>query len=132
MKQISKLTNDETINSKFIEYEQSYVKLISKATFRDIMSVFQQNPALKPAAPIGLPKIVFRLEDLWQDKTLFDWFSSRLWGFSGYELCLLNELKKNCVIITYAVFPSAFPDILEYFNSPAIQQMFQKMGITVG
>ena len=128
LKQISELTNDKTM---FKEYEESYVKLISKASFRDIMSVFRQNPALKSAAPIGLPKIVFRLEDLWQDKTLFDWIRSCLWGFSGFELCLLKELKKNCVIITYAVFPSAFPDILEYFNSPAIQQKFQKIGVTV-
>ena len=131
LKQISKLTNDKIILNKFEEYEKSYVKLISKATFRDIMSVFRQNPALKPAAPIGLPKIVFRLEDLWQDKTLFDWIRSCLWGFSRFEFCLLNELKKNCVTITYAVFPSAFPDILEYFNSPAIQQKFQKIGVTV-
>ena len=131
LKQISNLTNDKIILNKFEEYEESYVKLISKATFRDIMSVFRQNPALKPAAPIGLPKIVFHLEDLWQDKTFLDWIRSCLWGFSGFELCLLKELKKNCVIITYAVFPSAFPDILEYFNSPAIQQKFQKIRVTV-
>ena len=131
LKDISTLTKDKGIASQFEEYEKSYVKLISTATFRDIMSVFNQNPHLKPTAPIGLPTVVFRLNNLWQDKTMFDFFSSCLWGFSRYELLLLKELREKCIIITYAVFPSVLSDVLEYLKSSAVQQKFQEIGVSV-
>ena len=92
LKDIGKLTKDESITGQFEEYEKSYVKLISTSTFRDIMSVFNENPHLSPTVPIGLPTVVFRLNDLWQDKTTFDFVKSYLWGFSHHELLLLKEL----------------------------------------
>ena len=128
LKDIGKLAN---ITSQFEEYEKSYVKLISTAKFRDIMSVFDQNFDLRPTAPIGLPTIVFRLDDFWQDKTMFDFIRAYLWGFSHYESVLLDKLKENCVVITYSVFPSVLSDVLEYFKSSAVQQMLQEMGVSV-
>ena len=130
LKDISKLTKDKRIASQFEEYEKLYVKLISTATFRDIMSVFDQNHHLRPTAPIGLPTVVFDLNDLWQDRTLFDFIRYYLWGFSSYELLLLKELREKCIIMTYAVFPSVLSD-LEYFKSLAVQQKFQEMGVSV-
>ena len=130
LKEISKLTKDKSIASQFEKYEKLYVKLISTATFRDTMSVFDQNPHLRPTAPIGLPTIVFHLS-LWQDKNLFDFVSCFLWGFSCYESLLLKELKQKCIIITYAVFPSVLSDVLEYLKSSAVQQKFQEMGVSV-
>ena len=131
LKDISKSTKDKSIASQFEEYEKSYVKLISTATFRDIMSVFDQNHHLRPTAPIGLPTVVFHLNNLWQDKTLFDFVRSYLWGFSLFELLLLKKLKENSVIITYAVFPSVLSDVLKYLKSSAVQQKFQEMGVSV-
>ena len=131
LKDISKLTKDKSIASQFEEYEKLYVKLISTAKFRDIMSTFDQNPHLRPTAPIGLPTIVFRLDDLWQDKSMFDFIRVYFGGFSRYESILLDELKENCVIITYVVFPSVLTDVLEYFKSSAVQQMLQEMGVSV-
>ena len=128
LKDIGKRAN---ITSLFEKYEKLYVRLISTAKFRDIMSVFDQNPQLRPTAPIGLPTVVFRLNNLWQDKTIFDFVRDYLWGFSRYESILLDELKKNCIIITYAVFPSVFSDVLEYLKSSAVQQKFQEMGVSV-
>ena len=95
LKDISKLAKDKSILNHIAigEYEKLYVKLISTATFRDIMSVFDQNPHLRPTAPIGLPTVVFCLNKLWQDKTIFDFVRSYLWGFSHYELLLLKELR---------------------------------------
>ena len=61
LKHIGELIKDDNIISKFDEYEKLYVQLISKAIFKDLMSVFRQDPSLKPAAPIGLPYVVLRL-----------------------------------------------------------------------
>ena len=125
------LTEDKSIASQFKKYEKSYVKLISTATFRDIISVFDQNPKLRPTTPIGLPNVVFCLNNIWQDRTPFHFIRACLQGLSCYELLLLNKLKKNCIIITYAVFPSVLSDVLKYFKSSAVQQKFQEMGVSV-
>ena len=129
LKEISRLAEDEIIASKFEKYEELYVKLISKATFKDIISTFCQNPDLKPTAPIGLPIIIFRLEDHWQEKTLSNFADES--DLPHFESFLLSELREKCIIITYVVFPSVLSDVLEYFKSSAIQQKFQEMGVSV-
>ena len=131
LKDISKLAEDESIDSHFKEYEKSYVKLISNASFKNLMSVFHQRPDLKVTAPIGLPKILFHLNEYWQDKSIFNWITTFFWGLSWFEWCLLDELRKKCIMVTYVVFPSVLSDALEYLKSPAVQQKFQEMGIIV-
>ena len=129
LKEISALAEDEIIASKFEEYEKSYVKLISRGTFKDIVSIFHQNSDLKPTAPIGLPIIIFRLEDHWKEKSLSNFVDES--DLPMFESFLLHELRENCIIITYVVFPSVLSDVLEYFKSAAVQQMFQEMGVSV-
>ena len=129
LKEISQLAEDQIIASKFEKYEELYVKLTSKATFKDIISTFLQNPDLKPIAPIGLPKIIFHLEDHWQGKTFFDFINE--FGLRNFESVLLSDLKMKCIIITYAVFPSVLSDVLQYFKSSAVQKKFQEMGVSV-
>ena len=131
LKDISKLAEDESIDSHFIEYEKSYVKLISNASFKSLMSVFHQRSDLKPTAPIGLPKILFHLNEYWQDKTIFNWITKFFWGLSWFEWCLLDELTKKCIVVTYVVLPSVLSDALEYLKSSTVQQKFQEMGVSV-
>ena len=132
LKDIGKLTGNETIASRFDEYEKAYVKLISKATFKKLMSVFHQCPNLKPTAPIGLPKVLFHLNDFWQDRTILNWITTFFSELSWFEWCLLVELRKKCIVVTYAIFPSVLCDVLEYLTSSAIEEMFEKMGVCIG
>ena len=129
LKEISALVEDQSIASKFEKYEELYVKLISKATFKDIISTFRQNPGIKPTAPIGLPEIIFHLEDHWQNKSPSNFIDES--GLPHFESFLLHELRENCIIMTYAVFPSVLSDVLEYLKSSAVQQKFRKMGVNV-
>ena len=130
LKRIAELAEDEKIRREFKEYEELYVKLISKATFKDIMSIFRQNPKLKPAAPIGLPNVVFRLDDFWLHKCFHSW-STLFLDYSWYESSLLHELEKKCVIVTYAILPSALYDALESLKSPAVQKKFHDFGVSI-
>ena len=129
LKEISTLAEDQSIANKFEKYEELYVKLISKATFKDIISGFRQNPDLKPRAPIGLPEIIFHLEDCWQNKSLSNFIDES--DLPHFESFLLRELRENCIIITYVVFPSVLSDVLEYLESSAVQQKFQEMGVSI-
>ena len=95
------------------------------------MSVFHQHPDLKPTVPIGLPKILFHLNEYWQDKSILNWITTFFGGLSWFQRCLLCELRKKCIMVTYAVLPSVLFDILEYLKSPAVQQKFQEMGVSI-
>ena len=130
LKRIAELAKDEKISRKFKEYEELYVKLISKATFKDIISIFRQNSNHKPAAPIGFPNIVFRLDDVWMKKCFHSW-NTLILDFSWCESCLLHELEENCIIITYAILPSALYDALESLKSPAVQKKFHDLGVSI-
>ena len=130
LKRIAELAEDEKISRKFKEYEELYVKLISKATFKDIISIFRQNSNHKPAAPIGLPNIVFRLDDVWMQKCFHSW-NTLIQDFSWCESCLLHELEENCIILTYAILPSALYDALESLKSPAVQKKFHDLGVSI-
>ena len=129
LKEISTLAEDQSIANKFEKYEELYVKLISNATFKKIISTFRQNPGIRPTAPIGLPIIIFHLEDLWQNKSLSNFIDES--GLPHFESFLLHELRENCIIMTYAVFPLVLSNVLEYLKSSAIQQKFQEMGVSV-
>ena len=132
LKDIGKSTGNETIASQFDNYEKKYVKLISKATFKKLMSVFHQCPNLKPTAPIGLPKVLFHLNDFWQDITILNWTTTFFSEHSWFEWCLLVELRQKCIVVTYAIFPSVLSDVLEYLTSSTIEEMFEKMGVCIG
>ena len=130
LKHIAELAEDEKISRKFKEYEELYVKLITKAKFKDIISIFCQNSNLKSVAPIGLPNIVFHLDDFWLQEYFHRW-STLFLGYSWYESCLLHELEENCIIVTYAILPSALNDALETLKSPAVQKKFHDLGVNI-
>ena len=131
LKRIGEVVKDDKIISKFDEYEKLYVQLISKATFKDLMSVFCQDHSLKPAAPVGLPDVVFRLDKLWLQKGFRNSITTIFLRYSWFESCLLRELKKNCVIVTYAILPSVVHDVLKSLKSPDVQQRFQDLGVRI-
>ena len=132
LKDIGKSTNNKTVASRFYDYEKVYVTLISKATFKSLMSVFDRCPDHKPAAPIGLPKVLFHLDDVWQDRTILNWMKTFFSGLSWFEWCLLSNLRKKCIVITYTIFPSVLSDVLKYLKSSAVEEMFEKNGVCIG
>ena len=93
------------------------------------MFIFRQNPYLKPLPSIGLPLIIFCLEYHWQKESLSSFLDVS--DLSHFESFLLRKLRENCIIITYAVFPSVHSDVLEYLKSSAIHQKFQEKGVSV-
>ena len=129
LKEISELAEDQNIASKFNQYEDLYVKLISNTTFKDIIPIFHQNSKQKPAVPIGLPRVIFKLEEHWKKKTLSNFIDES--DLPHFESFLLSELRDNCIIMTYAVFPSVLSDVIEYLKSSTVQQKFQELGVSV-
>ena len=75
----------------------SLVQLSSEISCHAFIKIFTLNQQI----PLDYQQ--FRLNNLWQDKTLFDFIRYYIWGCSCFELLLHKELKGNCIIIAYVV-----------------------------
>ena len=130
LRKMSRLVNDSSINSQFEQYEQECAVLFHTATFKNIMEMFRQRPDLKPSTAIGLPHIMFQLERPWFLKRLYSWITT-FSGFSWSNSASLHDITEKCVLITYAVLPSALPTVLKDLRDPVVLKKLEDIGVTV-
>ena len=131
LRRISRLVDDSNINSQFEQYKQEYTALFKIASIKDIMEMFHQYPNLKPLTAIGLPLCMFRLNKHWRLKPVHTWNTTFAATFPWSDSCLLDDVKKNCVLITYAVLPSVLPAVLKDLRDPAVLMELEDIGVTV-
>ena len=130
LRKISRLVDDSNISNQFEQYEQKCTALFKKASIKDIMEMFRQYPDLKPLTAIGLPHIVLQLKKYWHLKPVHTW-NTTVVKFPWSDSCLLHNIKKNCVLITYAILPSALPAVLKDLRDPAVLKELEDIGVTV-
>ena len=130
LKAVSQLVNDDEVNQHFVQYEKEYAKLLSAASFTNLIPLFEQQSDLSPTAPLGLPYVTFRLESPWLLTSVYTWIST-FGQFSWSYYALLKQLRKNCVIITYAILPSVVDDVIRDLKDPVTLKRFKDEGITV-
>ena len=130
-KLITELVKDDNeISKRFFEYEKEYAKLLSAASFEDLIPFFEKQSDLSPTAPLGLPYVSFRLERPWLLTSVYTWIST-FGEFSWSYYALLKQLRKNCVIITYAILPCVLDDVMRDLKDPVILNKLEDKGITV-
>ena len=131
LRRISRLANDSNTNSQFEQYEQECTALFKKASIKDSIKMFCQYPGLKPLSAVGLPLCVFRLNKCWHFKSVHTWNTTFAATFPWFDTCLLHEIKKNCVLITYAILPSVLPAVLKDLRDPTLLKELEDIGVTV-
>uniref|UniRef100_A0A1X7TDS3 Death domain-containing protein n=1 Tax=Amphimedon queenslandica TaxID=400682 RepID=A0A1X7TDS3_AMPQE len=129
-KLIELVKDDNEISRRFFEYEKEYAKLLSAASFEDLIPFFEQQSDLSPTAPLGLPYICFRLGSPWLHSRFYTWVST-FGEFSWSYYAILKQLRKNCVIITYAILPFVLDDVIRDLKDPVILKKLEDKGITV-
>ena len=122
--------NDVKLNQLFVDYEKEYAKLLSAASFQELIPFFEQQSDLSPTAPLGLPYISFRLEKPWLVTSVYTWVST-FGEFSWSYYALLKQLRKNCIIITYAILPCVLDDVMRDLKDPVILKKLKDKGVTV-
>ena len=130
LKRISQLADDISIQRQFELYEDKCIALFKAASLKDIMRMFDQHSDLKPLTPIGLPHIVFELEEQWLMKHFFTRATSMA-EFPWFDMCFFCGLKEICVHLIYATRPSAVPAILKDFRDPFVLKKLEYIGVTV-
>ncbi|XP_019860221.1 PREDICTED: uncharacterized protein LOC109588504 [Amphimedon queenslandica] len=122
--------NDDEINRHLLEYEKEYAKLLSKASFNDLIPLFEKQSDLSPTAPLGLPYISFHLEKPWLLTCVYTWVST-FGEFSWSSDAILKQLRKNCIIITYAILPCVLDDVMRDLKDPVILKKLEDNDIRV-
>lgn len=131
LKSVAELAKNEDMNKQFDDYEKEYMKFLQKSSFSEVLSIFRQYPDLKPAAVIGLPQVVLHLNSQkWFLKKVCDWIISfgAICGSRAYQL---DDITESSILITYAVLPMAFADVLIDLRDPVILQKFKDIGVEV-
>ena len=129
-KLIALVKDDNEISECFFEYEKEYAKLLSAASFEDLIPFFEKQSDLSPTAPLGLPYVSFRLERPWLLTSVYTWIST-FDEFSWSYYALLKQLRKDCIIITYAILPCVLDDVMRDLKDPVILKKLEDKGITV-
>ena len=127
---IELVEDDNEIRKCLFEYEKEYTKLLSAASFEDLIPFFEKQSDLSPTAPLGLPYISFRLEKPWLVTSIYTWVST-FGEFSWSNYAFLKQLQKKCIIITYAILPCVLDDVMRDLKDPVILKKLEDKGITV-
>uniref|UniRef100_A0A1X7TI87 Death domain-containing protein n=1 Tax=Amphimedon queenslandica TaxID=400682 RepID=A0A1X7TI87_AMPQE len=99
-------------------------------TSENLIPFFEQQSDLSPTAPLGLPYICFRLGSPWLHSRFYTWVST-FGEFSWSYYAILKQLRKNCVIITYAILPCVLDDVRRDLKDPLILKKLKDHNITV-
>ena len=128
LKRLSKhLSQDVGLMNQVDDYEKEYAKLLHKISCNNLIHLFEEWPDLSPNAPIGLPCITFRLDSPWLHSQFYTWVST-FGQFSWSYFAFLGQLKRNCVIVTYAILLN---DVMRDLKDPVILKKLEDKGVTV-
>ena len=131
LKRLSKLVSrDNDLMSKIDKYEKEYSELLDKASCSNLLHLFNEWSIYSPTAPVGLPRFSFCLDESWLDEKFSDWviiYDEFSWSSESF----LAQLRKNCIIVTYAIPPSILDDVLRDLRDPEIIKKLASRGVTV-
>ena len=131
LKKLAELVKDDReIKKHFFDYEKEYAKLLASTSFEDLIPLFEEHSDSSPTAPLGLPYISFRLERPWLLTSVYTWIST-FGKFSWSYYAFLKQLRKKCIIITYAILPCVLDDVMRDLKDPVILKKLEDEGVTV-
>ncbi|XP_019857520.1 PREDICTED: uncharacterized protein LOC109585818 isoform X1 [Amphimedon queenslandica] len=131
LKRLSNLSpHDDDLMNQVYDYEKKYAELLDKISCKDLVHLFDQWSELSPTIPVGLPYISFRLDSPWLLYRFYTWILT-FGKFSWSEDAFLKQLRKNCIIITYAILPCVLDDVMRDLNDPVILKKLENKGVTV-
>ena len=131
LKRLSKLvSHDIDLMNKIDGYEKEYSELLDKASCSNLLHLFNEWSIYSPTAPVGLPRFSFCLDESWLDEKFSDWviiYDEFSWSSESF----LAQLRKNCIIVTYAIPPSVLDDVMRDLSDPVMLKKLEDRGVTV-
>ena len=131
LKSLSKLIpHDYDLMNQVDDYEKEYAELLHEISCNELVHLFDQSSDLSPTVPVGLPFVSFHLDSPWLPYRFYVWVLT-LGKLSWSYYAFLKQLRKNCVIITYAILPCVLDDAMRDLKDPVILKELKDKGVTV-
>ena len=95
------------------------------------MQVFIHNPSLCPTSIIGLPEIVFDLDNPWPERSIPTWDEYLRTRFPWASSTSLQAVESKCVRLRYAVLPCVYDDVVKDVHDECVIAELKEINITI-
>ena len=129
--QISEIIDDDTLIKLIEEYQFSYKRLLKEPSIQELMQVFIYDPSLHPTAIIGLPEIVFDLDNPWPERSIPTWDEYYHTRFPWASSTSLQAVESKCVRLRYAVLPCVYDDVVKDVHDECVVAELKEINITI-
>ena len=128
---LQEVVNSRLLDERIEEYRKDY-HLFLQFALKDLHTAFRECPDLQPDYPLGLPKFTVHLESEWDGRSMYMWRELLERRFGAWpEKLIVVEISENCIIITYAVWPSVAEMVANDLTNPKVLAGLKADGITI-
>ena len=129
--QISEVIDDNALVRSLKRYQSSYKRLLKNPSIQELMQVFIHDPSLHPTSIIGLPEIVFDLDNPWPERSMITWDEYLHTRFPWAHCALLIDEEKMCIRLRYAVLPCVYDDVVKDVHDECVIAELKEINITI-
>ena len=129
--EISEIIDDNVLVRSLKRYQSSYKRLLKNPSIQELMQVFIRDPSLHPTSIIGLPEIVFDLDNPWPERSAPTWDEYLHTRFPWASSTPLQAVKSKCVRLRYAVLPCVYDDVVKDVHDECVVAELKEINITI-
>ena len=131
LKNIAEVIDDNALLRCVQQYSSSYRRLLKCPSIKELMQVFIHDPNLRPTSIIGLPEIVFDLDNPWPERSAPTWDEYLHTRFPWASSTSLQAVESKCVRLRYAVLPCVYDDLVKDVHDECVIAELKEINITI-
>ena len=131
IKVFQKATESEEMKIKIDRYEEKHDMFLHQFDYSSLIDAFKKNPELAPVSVVGLPKFTVKLAKTWEGKSAYTWKQFFQKIFTWPPHLIIVDIKRNCIVLTYAVLPFFVSSVVRDLQNPLIIKQLKKEGVSV-
>ena len=126
---IQEAADSKILNKRIEEYEKEYHCFL-QLSLNDMCTAYKDCPDLLREYPVGLPKFIIHLESEWGGRKAYEWKEVLKGHFNWTKGINIVRIHKNCIVITYAVWPSMAKAVASDLTSKKVLSDLKALGVT--
>ncbi len=126
---IQEAADSRLLDKRIEEYEKDYHCFL-QLSLNDICTAYDNCPDLLKAYPVGLPKFIIYLKSEWGGRKTYEWKELLEGRFEWAKGINIVQIHKNCIVITYAVWPSMAKAVAYDLTNSDVLTDLKTVGVT--
>ena len=128
---IAEVLGDKSLKKATNGYQSHYKRLLKEPTIKEMMHVFTHDRSLCPNSIIGLPEIIFDLDNSLAENSFATWNEYYHTRFLWASSTSLQQIESKCIRLQYAILPCVYDDILDDIHNEQVVKELKKKNITL-